>query len=73
MNWQSLVVPITQAEIKLHIQDKEWQKTRMSLQGQSLDKKYRILKHWLATHNNSRAAQVQVANYVNALKRGGLI
>ena len=74
LDWNSLHFgKITRDEIIRYCQGEEWQKLRRMLLNTSLEEKFRKLKEWLAQHENSRAAQVQVTNYVNALKRGGLI
>lgn len=77
LDWGKLHVgKITQAEILRYCVNEEgsdWQKLRASLKGKSLEEKYVQLAKWLRAHKNSRAAQVQVTNYINALKRGGLI
>ena len=74
MNWNKLIAgPISVEEITKHIKDPVWQKLREELKGKSLEEKYKELSAWLHKHGNSRAAQVQVTNYINALKRGGNI
>lgn len=64
---------LTKDEILTSVKDEEWQVLREHLKGSSLAYKYAGLKFWLDAHQHSRKAQVQVTNYVNALKRGGLI
>lgn len=73
LDWDSLVVPLRQEEIRDAIADRGWQDFRMGMTGLPLDSKYRLLQRYLIIHDGSRATQVQVANYVNALKRGGLV
>ncbi len=65
--------PLTRAEIKEAVADNEWQTFRLTLKGVSTAEKLDALEDWLETHKSSRKAQVQVTNYVNALKRGGQI
>jgi hypothetical protein len=65
--------PITQNEIRQHTDNYAWQVFRSSLMGLPLDYKFQKLYLWLEEHDRDRASQVQVTNYVNALKRGGLI
>lgn len=53
------------------VRDAEWQKFRKSLKGlNTLEKLYK-LQSWILHHPHQRRAQVQVDNYINALKRGG--
>jgi hypothetical protein len=73
LDWNSLVVPITQDEIRGHVVDPTWQSLRIQMKYCALDIRFDTLKGWLALNKNSRASQVQVANYVNALKRGGMV
>ena len=73
-NWSSLHFGLlTQDEITLYVKDVEWQKLRSALVGIPLEAKHYELKRWLKRNDNNRASQVQVTNYINALKRGGLI
>ena len=71
MDWKSLIVPITKKEIREAIKDNQWQDIRLGLLGTSLEHKYKVLTAWKS--KGDRKSVVQVANYVNALKRGGLI
>lgn len=71
--WDRLVSPLNQDEIQESVQDSDWQTLRHLLKGTDLAWRYRCLKLWLQKHNHSRQAVVQVSNYVNALKRGGMI
>ena len=74
MNWNSLHCgKITTNEILQYCIGEDWQKLRRELKGTTLEEKYRCLRDWLESHNHSRAAQVQVTNYINALRRAGLI
>ena len=73
LNWESMDVPITKDEITRHVKSPSWQKLRQELKGTSLEEKHKELRRWLKSHNSSRASTVQVANYVKALRRGGLI
>ena len=65
--------PLTRTEITLHVMNEEWQKLRVSLAGTTLERRYSLLREWLKENNTDRASQVQVTNYINALKRGGMI
>jgi hypothetical protein len=60
-------------EVKEAIDDENWQKYRRALKGKTLHEKWLALKLWLNKHNNSRKAKIQVANYVNALRRAGMV
>lgn len=74
MDWSTLHAGrISQQEIRQHVGSPDWQRLRESLKGTSLQFKYQRLQRYLIEHDNSREAQVQVTNYINALKRGGLI
>ena len=74
LNWSALSYgPLARDEITVCVQDVEWQKTRRDLVGVPLDSKYFELRHWLRTRLYRRSAQVQVTNYISALRRGGLI
>jgi hypothetical protein len=64
---------ITREEIQKYVKDTRWQHFRLGLQGLSTTEKLVKLEQWLREHGNSRASQVQVENYRNALRRGGLI
>ena len=73
LNWERLDRDISRDEISKYVKSSTWQEHRKEMKGKLLDEKYKMLTSWLNGHNNSRASQVQVANYVKALKRGGLI
>ena len=59
-------------DIAQAVKDKEWQTFRVSLKGLSTAAKLRKLKEYKRTRTGPRA-HVQVENYINALKRAGLI
>jgi hypothetical protein len=68
-------VKLTKIEIMEAIKDPKWQEFRVeTLKGCSTEDKIFWLKWWLWTHEGAelRKRKVQVQNYVNALKRGGL-
>lgn len=78
MDWRKLYFgKVSPNEVKLAINDFNWQKTRLSMKGKTLSEKYSILSNYynkeLAKGNNIRLLQVRVTNYVTALSRGGLI
>ena len=62
---------IDKEEIDKAIDDEKWQEFRKSLKGISTEEKLDKLQEWLNSHKGSRKAEVQVINYINALKRGG--
>ncbi|MGL5079030.1 MAG: hypothetical protein ACRDBG_24795 [Waterburya sp.] len=61
------------------VNDAVWQTCRLSMKGVNTNEKLRILRGWRAKNelaNNGvvdRRCQVQIDNYINALKRGGQI
>jgi hypothetical protein len=74
MNWNSIHFgKLKKDDIFKHIEDRRWQKLRVRLKGKSLEYKYQSLCDWLDINAYDESAQVQVTNYINALKRGGLI
>jgi hypothetical protein len=76
LDWDALVVPLTHDEIMEAVRDEAWQRLRVSLKGETLETRYWALRGWLEEHYYKQTRQrsvVQVANYVNALKRGGMI
>lgn len=56
------------------IRDETWQQFRLSLKGRTTEDKLEHLKYWLE-HGASpkRWREIQVTNYINALRRGGQI
>ncbi|MDH5696918.1 MAG: hypothetical protein OEY54_00100 [Nitrosopumilus sp.] len=55
------------------VRDDDWQITHKSMLGTTLEFKFETLKNWLEQNNNSEKSQVQTQNYVQALRRSGLI
>ena len=55
------------------VRDDDWQITRKSMLGTTPKFKFETLKNWLEQNNNSEKSQVQTQNYVQALRRSGLI
>lgn len=57
------------------VRDAEWQTFRVSLKGLSTEEKLKRLDCWRADHMDQGLLplrnQVQIDNYLNALKRGG--
>lgn len=64
---------ITQSDITRVIKDPAWQSTRLRMKGMSTDQKIGTCVHWLILRGFSRDSEVQVENYLNALRRGGLL
>jgi len=84
-DWQKLIFgSFSREEIRDAVQNGDWQMLRMSLMGTSMLTKYKALLEYLAIDDwtdvpdavreyRAKVRRVQVTNYVNALKRGGLI
>lgn len=55
------------------VNDKEWQIHRLAMKGKTTHEKLAMLKQWWDTHEREEyyATQVQVGNYLGALRRGG--
>lgn len=64
---------LTRAEISKCVADSDWQEVRASLHYKSLMERHITLKNYLEKKEYSRCARVQVTNYINSLKRGGMI
>ena len=74
MDWNKLHFgKLNKQDILQYVQNPMWQKVRLSMKGTSLNTKYITLQHWLVTNNYSKESKIQVTNYVNVLKRGGLL
>ena len=74
LNWSALdYSPLTRAEISEDVLEPEWQDLRRRMLLTRLIVRYAALQQWLKEHDYTRKSQVQVTNYVNALKRGGII
>lgn len=72
--WPHKVQTYAPSEVRTYaVQDPVWQKFREELKGLPTEKKLDRLHHWLRLGPASRRRQVQVDNYINALKRGGLL
>lgn len=78
LDWNSLVLPVHPSHqeiancVYFHGEQDGWQVLRLHLKGHTMLYRYKALKNWLDQNNNSRVSQVQVSNYVLALKRGGM-
>lgn len=78
VDWDALIIPLTREEIDSAIRDDAWQRFRVSMLGQTVETRYYRLRQWIEDHrypsvHGYRQAQIQVANYINALKRGGMV
>ena len=74
--WPHVVASYSPAEVvKYCVEDAAWQKFRLSMKGVSTPRKLAMLQGWMqsAEKGQERRTQVQVDNYINALKRGGQI
>jgi len=67
------IMKLSKNEIKKHIANHDWQKTRLLMKSKTLEEKKIMLTNWLHVNNFDHASKVQTQNYINALKRGGLI
>lgn len=75
--WEYVVGSYTFEEVKLYcVQDAEWQRFRLSMKGMSTRGKLGKLRmrraQFLSQDGTQlKKYQVQIDNYINALKRGG--
>jgi hypothetical protein len=73
-DWNSLVFGVySLREIREYTCDTRWQRVRVNMLGRSLTYKWCELNIYLQQEAYSYEAKCRVTNYVNALKRGGLI
>lgn len=75
MRWGTLMLkePLLRTEVATAVKDPEWQVFRESLHYLPLPKRYIELESWLWKQERSRKSFIQVTNYINALKRAGMI
>lgn len=74
MDWTAKITSPSRLDIiKYAVNDFQWQKFRLLLKGISTQEKLKLLRLWLEDHKHAHAQQVQVDNYLGALKRGGQI
>lgn len=79
--WLFSVTKVTAQEIQEYcVQDETWQKYRVRMLGMPTAKKLDELSVWrdmgllfMPNTTEFRRKEVQIANYLNALKRGGLL
>lgn len=78
LEWQSLVLPVHPSHEEIadsvyhHGMRDGWQDLRAHLRGKSMEYRFKALVNRLENFNHTRVVQVQVSNYVLALKRGGM-
>jgi hypothetical protein len=79
MKWTHEIEHYSPAEVQeFCVNDSAWQKFRLSLKGKPTHEKLEQLQYWRRQHLFCaehevlpRRHQVQIDNYLNALKRGG--
>lgn len=75
INWHREVPPLTQSEIHEAVENGRWQQFRRELKGMSTSSKLDCLDRYLTNRERlgtiERVHYVRVANYINALLRGG--
>lgn len=84
--WPHPVPFLTRREIDKAVRDGHWQAVRNSMVSKSTEEKLNILQKYYSyshkttatlganlTEEAARRREVQVGNYINALKRGGLL
>jgi hypothetical protein len=69
-HWPHGHIVFAQCEVNEAVKDERWQQFRRSLKGRPTQKKLELLDWWLQ-YRCSKQAQIQVHNYIGALKRGG--
>lgn len=72
--WSSLIFGVYDRRyVQIVVADDTWQRVRASMLGATLPVKYATLIDYLSAEEYTEEAQCRVTNYVNALKRGGVI
>lgn len=70
--WPYEVHGMRMSDILKTVNNPGWQQHRLSLKGLPTDMKLDMLEEWLRHGlGTTRDRQIQVDNYINALKRGG--
>jgi hypothetical protein len=73
-NWKELIFgKYNISDVLVAVKHDDWQLVRKSMLGTSMEFKYNTLKTWLEINEYNERSRIQVTNYVNALKRGGLL
>ena len=75
LDWDSLSLeePVSRERRTRAIAEEDWQRFRRGLKGTDLDEKYSALRSWVDRHDGSILSQIQVSNYVDALRRAGQV
>ena len=55
------------------VKDDDWQTIRKSMLKTDLEFKYKTLQNWLEKNKYSDKSKIQTQNYMQALRRSGLI
>lgn len=76
--WSHYPLNYSKDEVKDYCKEAEWQRIRLSLKGLSTELKLDRLSAYAMKHHTDlnrvpRKIRVQIDNYINALKRGGLL
>lgn len=66
-------IKLKRADIQIAIEDERWQTFRMSMKGTPTEIKLDMLCTWFEESPKKKLAIIQIVNYYNALKRGGLV
>jgi hypothetical protein len=69
----NLAEPLTRAETLQHVRDKRWQTFRSKLRSQPLTVRKESLLNWLESNGFNRGSRVQVGNYLQVLKKAGVL
>ena len=75
IDWNDITIHCPFEETLDAVNDPVWQSVRKSLKGQDLVFRHYVLTRYLKDSDKEsyRKRSLQVSNYVNALRRGGLI
>jgi len=55
------------------VREDGWYNLRKEMKNTPMDKRYDILMKWLEDHYFDERSRIQVSNYVNALRRAGML
>jgi hypothetical protein len=73
-DWGSLIFGVYgRNQIDPAVADAHWQQVRIGLKGTTMRYRFKVLNTHLERQNYCLEAKIQVTNYVNALKRGGML
>src|SRR5271168_3024059 len=74
LDWASMVFGTFNVnDVLKATKDERWQRVRVSMLGTCLQRKFCTLNVYLQEEAFSIEAKIRVTNYVNALRRGGMI